>query len=100
MAVEESPGFGPTVGGLEKLLDEQPAYVDVEEAMAADRLKALADASSTQAALPPHAQLGLDPGAQARHDQMLEDSYEQCRKITAHYAKTFYFGAPACSGSG
>ena len=74
-------------------LQTQPVvYVSVEEAMAADRRKALLDSQSEQAVLPPHDQLALDPKAQARHDLMVEESYEQCRKITAHYAKTFYFG--------
>ena len=77
---------------LDQLLDSTQAYAPVEDAMAADRRKALADVRNGHAFLPPHEQLGLDPYAQARHDQMLEESYEQCRKITAHYAKTFYFG--------
>ena len=88
----EGYGFVPPRAQLDQLLESTPAYVPAEEAMAADRRKALADANSAQVVLPPHDQLGLDPYAQARHDQMLEDSYEQCRKITAHYAKTFYFG--------
>ena len=69
-----------------------PVIEDVESAMAADMRAALADAQQANVVLPPHEQLALDPKAQARHDQMLEESYEQCRKITAHYAKTFYFG--------
>ena len=69
-----------------------PIIEDVESAMAADMQAALADAQQANVVLPPHEQLALDPKAQARHDQMLEESYEQCRKITAHYAKTFYFG--------
>jgi len=77
---------------LDQLLDSTQAYAPVEDAMAADRRKALADVRNGHAFLPPHEQLVLDPYAQARHDQMLEESYEQCRKITAHYAKTFYFG--------
>ena len=77
---------------LDQLLDSTQAYANVEDAIAADRIKALADANSGHAFMPPHEQLCLDPYAQARYDQMLEESYEQCRKITAHYAKTFYFG--------
>ena len=60
--------------------------------MADDRRRALEDANAAPVVLPPHEQLALDPKAQERYDKMLEDSYEQCRKITAHYAKTFYFG--------
>jgi len=91
MAVEP-PRTAPTVGGLEQHLSNQPSYVSAEEAMAGDRQRALADASAARIILPPHDQLALDPKAQARYDKMLHDSYEQCRKITAHYAKTFYFG--------
>jgi phytoene synthase len=84
MAVEP-PGTLPQVS-------TPPIIEDVESAMAADMQNALADAQQANVVLPPHEQLALDPKAQARHDQMLEESYEQCRKITAHYAKTFYFG--------
>ena len=84
MAVEP-PGTLPQVS-------TPPIIEDVESAMAADMRAALADAQQANVDLPPHEQLALDPKAQARHDQMLEESYEQCRKITAHYAKTFYFG--------
>ena len=86
MMAVEPPGTLPQVS-------TPPVYEDVESAMAADMRMALADAQQANVVLPPHEQLTLgDPKAQARHDQMLEESYEQCRKITAHYAKTFYFG--------
>ena len=83
---------GRGVTRLDNLLESTQAYANVEDAIAADRRKALADANSGRAYLPPHEQLGLDPRAQARYDYMLEESYELCRQITAHYAKTFYFG--------
>jgi phytoene synthase len=82
----------PTVEGVEQQLSSQPVFVDAEVAMADDRRRALEDANAAPVVLPPHEQLALDPKAQQRYDKMLEDSYEQCRKITAHYAKTFYFG--------
>ena len=82
----------PTVEGVEQQLSSQPVFVDAEVAMADDRRRALEDANAAPVVLPPHEQLALDPKAQERYDKMLEDSYEQCRKITAHYAKTFYFG--------
>jgi len=33
-----------------------------------------------------------DAQALAMREELLEEAYEQCRVITAHYAKTFYFG--------
>jgi len=33
-----------------------------------------------------------DADALARREEQLEEAYEQCRVITAHFAKTFYFG--------
>ena len=75
---------GRGVTRLDNLLESTQAYANVEDAIAADRRKALADANSGRAYLPPHEQLGLDPRAQARYDYMLEESYELCRQITAH----------------
>jgi len=91
-AVIKSDSSGAAGEELNQKLADSPTAVPVEEALAADMLQALAEASTSRAALPPHAQLALDPAAQARHDELLEESYEMCRKITAHYAKTFYFG--------
>ena len=75
---------GRGVTRLDNLLESTQAYANVEDAIAADRRKALADANSGRAYLPPHEQLGLDPNSQARYDYMLEESYELCRQITAH----------------
>jgi len=82
-------------GELDQKLQSSPDYVPVEQALAADIVNTLADHARTSQAmgeLPRHDQLDSDPEAQARYDALLEESYEQCRKITAHYAKTFYFG--------
>jgi len=82
-------------GELDQTLQSSPDYVPVEQALAADIVNTLADHARTSQAmgeLPRHDQLDSDPEAQARYDALLEESYEQCRKITAHYAKTFYFG--------
>ena len=76
----------------ERLESQLPTVLRAEEALAADKQAALADAGSNQFVMPDHEQLALDPAAKARYEALLEDSYEQCRKITAHYAKTFYFG--------
>jgi len=55
-------------------LDDQ----DVPEALAAGTLSAIIASK--------------DDEALARREKLLQHSYEQCRQITAQYAKTFYFG--------
>ncbi|KAL1516024.1 hypothetical protein AB1Y20_002637 [Prymnesium parvum] len=59
---------------------ERPSLDDqnVPEALAAGTLSAIIASK--------------DDEALARREKLLQHSYEQCRQITAQYAKTFYFG--------
>lgn len=59
-----------------------------------------ADQAATSASEPEGMAAGTLPALRASNDiealaareQLMEDAYEQCRVITSHYAKTFYFG--------
>jgi len=86
---EQHSGQGQVSGALEKLL---PGYV--ANGVASEASPA-AEAAAQQQPLSGSLQAlrnSGDTAALRRREELLAESYEACRLITKHYAKTFYFG--------
>jgi len=96
MQQQQTQGKSMVTGALEAMLPGYSAAGAVSEAGTSHSRGAAGRGGSSSNAVLPGSIAALlatgDAEQLQRRKKLLDESYEACRVITAHYAKTFYFG--------